>query len=66
MDKYAEKSIKLSELSKMAETCYIAALAKAKASGVPTPVRHKCFVCYHSADIDFAFSWRFGFGSDSW
>lgn len=35
-----------------AETSYAMALASAARLGAATPVRHKCFITYHGADID--------------
>ena len=52
MPTHFEKFQRLLGLVRTAETRYASALVKAKAAGVNTPVRHKCFVCYHAADID--------------
>jgi hypothetical protein len=52
MPTYIEKQLKLAGLVNVAESRYTTALAKAQSSGTTTPVRHKCFICYHGADID--------------
>lgn len=52
MATYLEKVLRLTGLVTVAESRYVAALAKAKANGTVAPVRHKCFICYHGADID--------------
>jgi hypothetical protein len=43
---------RLLEAVSKAEMSYAIALAAATRTGASTPVRHKCFVTYHGADID--------------
>jgi hypothetical protein len=52
MATYFEKLVRLSGLVDVAESRYKTAQVNAKSSGTTTPVRHKCFICYHGADID--------------
>lgn len=52
MDTYARKVAHLRALVTKAETSYASAVRLSRVTGRSTPVRHKCFVCYHSADID--------------
>jgi hypothetical protein len=49
---YADKFVRLSSLVSEAELRYEVAKRQAAARGTTTPVRHKCFVSYHGADID--------------
>ena len=43
---------RLLEAVQKAETSYALAVAAATRAGAPKPVRHKCFITYHGADID--------------
>ena len=52
MATFSEKVDRLNSLVKLAETNYNVALSKAASAGTRVPVRHKCFICYHGADID--------------
>jgi hypothetical protein len=49
---YSEKVERLNTLVRQAESSYAVALALSKSLGTATPVRHKCFITYHGADID--------------
>lgn len=52
MDSYIAKRAQLVELVKQAEISYEVDKLLAQRRGDKAPVRHKCFVSYHSADID--------------
>jgi hypothetical protein len=52
MPTYLEKVLRLTGLVTESESRYKTAQVKAAAAGTSTPVRHKCFICYHGADID--------------
>ncbi|MBW3633953.1 MAG: TIR domain-containing protein [Chloroflexi bacterium] len=43
---------RLNQLVAKAENNYVAAVRSAALRGTPRPVRHKCFISYHGADID--------------
>jgi hypothetical protein len=47
-----EQRKRLIEAVTKAETSYVLAKAAATRAGTPQPVRHKCFITYHGADID--------------
>jgi len=52
MPTYIEKVNRLNQLVRLAESNYTVALSRAASAGTTLPVRHKCFICYHGADID--------------
>lgn len=52
MPTFNEKVNRLNELVRLAESSYSIALSKAASAGTTLPVRHKCFISYHGADID--------------
>jgi hypothetical protein len=49
---YLQKVVRLSQLVSEAEKSYDQAIRAAAVRGAPKPVRHKCFISYHSNDID--------------
>jgi len=49
---YAEKVVRLTSAVRRAELSYEAAKQSAANRGTTVPVRHKCLVSYHGADID--------------
>jgi hypothetical protein len=49
---YAQKLSRLYEAVRSAEVSYGLAKAAAARRGTTAPVRHKCFISYHGADID--------------
>lgn len=49
---YLQKMDRLNQLVRQAETEYAAAKTFAASRGTTAPVRHKCFISYHGADID--------------
>lgn len=49
---YSQKQDRLRQLVERAETNYAIAQVLAKRDGRVAPVRHKCFISYHGADID--------------
>lgn len=52
MTTYFEKIERLNQLVAKAENNYAAAVRSAALRGAPRPVRHKCFISHHGADID--------------
>jgi hypothetical protein len=52
MATYFDKMQRLSQLVEKAERNYAIAVRSAALRGAPKPVRHKCFISYHGADID--------------
>lgn len=52
MTTYFDKMQRLNQLVTKAENNYAAAVRSAAIRGAPRPVRHKCFISYHGADID--------------